>query len=190
MADRGQGVGKASMLTDMIGLAKSENERLLDRLFAEQDEKLAKLAGLGRTAVLAQNEAKLEAQEQAEFRQFIEKKLEEEYTESLKQGRNNFTYLHEKNKQGILLYPPMKASIRPWSSEKGFDIERAPMKGGRYMLSHAMDPETEARRNMIQESFLREGEVKREFFLGPFKTPLVFLGISAAFFYKFWSNVK
>ena len=185
-----EGDNKSSLYQDIQGLARAENQKILDQLFANHNLELGKLVGRCQAFIMDKEEQKHEETEQKKFEAMIEKKLEEEYTESLKAGRTNFTYLYQKNKQGILLYPRMRTVMRPWTPEYGLAIERVPETGGRYLLSHSTDPETEARRTQIQESFLREGEIESQIIPGPFKTPLTYMVISLAFFYKFWNNLN
>lgn len=181
---------KNDLYLDIQGLAKTENEKKLDDLFSKHSLKINSLIGNCQAYITEKEDKEREHLEQKVFEEMIEKKLEEEYNDSLKTGRTNFAYLYEKNKQGILLYPRMKTEVKPWSPEHGWVIDRFPETSGRYLLSHATDPETEARRTLIQESFLKEGEIQRELIPGPFKTPLTFLVISLGFFYKFWANLN
>lgn len=119
-----------------------------------------------------------------ELEKLVNKMINDDYLESLSINKSNFKYLHEKNKHVILLYPPTKASIRSWQSDKGFEIISEFESIGEYLLANSNDSETEGIIALAQGVFFKEEEVQRTFIPSPFKTLATYLGISAVFFYK------
>ena len=171
---------------DLSKLLRSNIERkVLDTLQAK-DFEANRGIGLLRSRMEQKEEMQKEIVEEQQFETFIAKRLEAEYQDTIKNDGRNFNFLYEKNKQGLLLYPPTQLKMQGWN-DSDWDVERVMDKRTKFLVDPSIDEE---RQKLIQNSFLKEGEIQRSLIPGPFEEPMLYLGISAAFLFKFWNLLE
>ena len=179
----------SSLSEEINKLFKQRLEKKVQLRFDAENAELTKRILEVNQTIRREQEEKEEALRDLEFTRFIERRLDDEYKDTNKLANKNFNYLHDKNCQGFLLYPPVNVTVDGWSGGR-LMIRREVDRRKKFLLEPFESSEDDQQKKIIHESLLKEGEISRSLIPGPFQAPLMYLGISVAFFIKFWKNLE
>ena len=179
-----------SLSDELNKIYRSNLEKKISRRFDIEEKKIRAKAREVNDRLEKEQENREEEKLDKEFDEFIAKRLEDEYKDENKINTKNFNYLYEKNRQGILLYPPVSVSVEGWSSE-GLILRRQVDRRIKSLLEpYGSEGGVDMQRKVVYESLLKEGEIQRSLIPGPFQTPAIYLAVSAAFIFKFWRSLE
>ena len=134
------------------------------------------------------------------FEKFCDNILETQMKQLRESGKknSNFEYIYQSNKQGRLLYPPVFSRLeksQPLIRGCCYPVTQWIEPHDRYILrspdfDKSLDAEEKHKIQNVVDKFFKEGTLEQPSMLdNPFAIPMVYLGLGAAFFWKFYEGV-